>query len=182
MRFLPPEQLNLGFLKPFFILDIDFLIYICYNGEFLEIGCYFQKTSCETQKQGGLYYMRKVSGAFFMAMVLIVSISFSWGAEYVVKKRDNLTKIEKVTGCSTKDLVAMNEIKNQNRIYVGQKIVYISKEERAYIAEAKKWLGYARESSDNNESNVRYCREALNKAGASLETIGTSENELKQLL
>jgi hypothetical protein len=51
-----------------------------------------------------------------------------------------------------------------------------------YVAEAKMWLGFARNRFDDNESNIDYCREYLAKAGKTLSDIGTSEEELSQLL
>lgn len=51
-----------------------------------------------------------------------------------------------------------------------------------YIAEAKMWLGFARERLGDNAQCVRYCREALVKAGASLKEIGTTEKDMRLLL
>ncbi len=41
-------------------------------------------------------------------------------SKYVVKPGDNLTKIARVTGTTVSALVALNNIKDANRIYVGQ--------------------------------------------------------------
>ena len=43
---------------------------------------------------------------------------------YVVQKGDNLTKIAKKCGTSVNKLVALNNIKNKNLIFVGQKLKY----------------------------------------------------------
>ena len=54
----------------------------------------------------------------------------------------------------------------------------------ANLAEAKKWLGLARQRSTSQgvEPEIGYVREYLGKAGATLADIGTSEEELAQLL
>ena len=51
-----------------------------------------------------------------------------------------------------------------------------------YIAEARKWLGYARNRNSDNTSEIGYVRKYISKAGVSLEAIGTSEEELRELL
>jgi len=51
-----------------------------------------------------------------------------------------------------------------------------------YIAEAKQWLGYARNRSSKNDYEVRRVRDYLAKAGADFSAIGTSEEELNNLL
>jgi LysM repeat protein len=43
-------------------------------------------------------------------------------AYYTVKSGDNLTKIAKKYGTSVAKLVSLNDIKNPNKIYVGQKL------------------------------------------------------------
>jgi len=51
-----------------------------------------------------------------------------------------------------------------------------------YIAEAKNWLQYARMNLGDNENDIRYINEYLDKAGAKLADVGTSEEELDRLL
>ncbi|HBU10872.1 MAG: hypothetical protein US57_C0002G0032 [Candidatus Moranbacteria bacterium GW2011_GWC2_37_73] len=51
-----------------------------------------------------------------------------------------------------------------------------------YVAEAKLWLGYARNRSDNNENNINFSIQALEKADASFEDIDSSAEEMLQLL
>lgn len=51
-----------------------------------------------------------------------------------------------------------------------------------YLAEAKKWWGYAEDRLSDNSSELQYCLENLEKAGATLESIGGSEEEFFQLL
>lgn len=51
-----------------------------------------------------------------------------------------------------------------------------------YKAEAKVWLGYARNSSSDNSFNVFGVRDYAAKAGVTLAEIGTSEEELATLL
>lgn len=60
--------------------------------------------------------------------------------------------------------------------------IIISSKKSDYVAEAKDWLGYARNRTSSNESDVKYIREYIAKAGVTLESIGTSEEELGQLL
>ena len=48
--------------------------------------------------------------------------------------------------------------------------------------EARNWLGYARNRNSDNTSEIGYVRKYISKAGVSLEAIGTSEEELRELL
>ena len=53
---------------------------------------------------------------------------------------------------------------------------------QGYLAEAKKWLGFARKSKGCKEDCIRWVRDSLAKAGAKPEDIGTSEEEFASLL
>lgn len=51
-----------------------------------------------------------------------------------------------------------------------------------YLTEAKKWWKYAENSSDDNSLNIKFCLEYLEKAGATIESIGGSREKVYQLL
>ena len=47
--------------------------------------------------------------------------------------------------------------------------------------EAQKWLGYLRNGTDMYEDYIDYLRSEVKKGGLTLQDIGTSEEELKEL-
>lgn len=64
---------------------------------------------------------------FFVASI----INPVYGAEYRVRKGDNLTKIAELTGHTVEELVAMNRVKNPDIILVGQKIKFLGEKDIA---------------------------------------------------
>jgi LysM repeat protein len=92
----------------------------------------------------------------FVKKVLIAAcIAFFLGqvsaAEYIVKSGDCLSIIAIKTNTSVCDLVALNEIQNQNQILPGQKIKYLVDQD---LADAQAWA--KKQMSEPGVSNGNY--------------------------
>ena len=61
-------------------------------------------------------------------------------------------------------------------------VASVNESNRRYIAEAKKWLGCARNLSNDNTNRINLMRSFLAEAGSSLSAIGTNEKEVEELL
>lgn len=105
---------------------------------------------------------------------LIESVNIN---EYIVKKGDNLTKISRLYNVSIDELVRMNNIKNKDLIYVGQKLlipmnlIYFKKYvgNSNSLVDALKSIG--EESSYNYRSKIANINNVINYAGTSNQNI-----------
>jgi hypothetical protein len=76
-----------------------------------------------------------------------------FGAEYVVKSGDTLTKVAKLTGHKVSDLVLMNSIRNCKVIHLGEKITYVSADDKL---RAKVWAEKRRAEFTPSDPNYEF--------------------------
>jgi len=76
--------------------------------------------------------------------IIVLSVAFLifvanpvYPAEYIVKKGDTLTRVAEITGHTTEQLIAMNNLESDKPLVVGQRIIFVSKED---VANAMLWF------------------------------------------
>jgi len=96
--------------------------------------------------------MKKIT-ALCVACLLFVFAPAVFGAEYVVKKGDSLIKISEMTGHKMHDIILMNSIRNCNVIHSGEKITYVSADDKL---RAKVWAEKRRAEFAPSDPNYEF--------------------------
>lgn len=97
--------------------------------------------------------MKKIARLFIVSLVVMVLASASYGAEYVVKPGDTLAKVARVTNHKLLDLIQMNCINNRDIILAGQKLTYVSEDDKL---RARVWAERRRSELNPSDGNYRY--------------------------
>jgi LysM repeat protein len=106
--------------------------------------------------------MKKI-GFFIILLAMVSFATESIGAIRIVRKGDTLTELSRLTGYKVSELALMSEIKNPGRIYVGQKITFVSADDRL---RAKVWAEKRRlelSPSDKNYAHFGWVLDDLKK-------------------
>jgi hypothetical protein len=97
--------------------------------------------------------MKKIIRLCVIACFMLTFAPAVFGAEYVVKSGDTLSKVAKLTRHKVTELVLMNSIRNCKVIHPGERITYISADDKL---RAKVWVEKRRTEFTTSDPNYEF--------------------------